>query len=811
MTQRQQLSLAGIALFAIPLLIVLAVRLGGNDPGDDPVSAVKVAEAAEPVDTPVPDVLMPRPDLQNAPPDVAALMEEGRFWRASRLLRPRTGPGASPEAVMLRAKAEAGWGGWRNVHSLLDGKEWLDRVDGGDGWYLLGRAHEDAGRWNDAAEAYARFVRLRTDPAEPVRAVAELRYARALLGAGRTEEGVRAMTAAGNRTPAVAGWTATLAAEALAPGGDTARVRRLLDEAGELPDPSRARSAHLRAYQASGDVAGMRRVAERYLGEADDAAERAPLALAAGRALMEMGNEAAARARLRPVLDDAPETASAVEAARLLNQIGGLTPDDRLAIGIVYDRHGNRARAADGYRAWLASGAGDAARRREVRLRLVRALFGAGRYAEVDDVARPLFDAGPEAGAEAMLLAGRAQFRAGQGTAARATWRAAAARYPGSPHAAHGLFLIGDLAHDDGERRAARAAYRQAWETAPGAERAGLALMRLGGMELLAGDHAGAQALFDAYRERNSQGPYWAQATYWAGRARAARGDRAGAAALYALVREREPLSYYALQAAERLDEPYWPPQLADDPPDDPAALRRVAGWRYGLDLLREAGLEDEARAEVERRVEEAGDDRSLLYPWAETVNERGYTSQGIRVALALRRNGEPASARFLRILNPLPYAGIIRGEARANGVEPARVAALIRQESWFNHRARSGADARGLMQVLPGTGRGLASGLGIGSWDAELLYNPEINVALGTRFLAAQMRQYDGSLPSVYSAYNAGPGRVRQWRRFPEYRDEELFTERIPFQETRDYVKILTRNTALYRGLYGAELRGAR
>jgi soluble lytic murein transglycosylase len=107
-------------------------------------------------------------------------------------------------------------------------------------------------------------------------------------------------------------------------------------------------------------------------------------------------------------------------------------------------------------------------------------------------------------------------------------------------------------------------------------------------------------------------------------------------------------------------------------------------------------------------------------------------------------------------------------------------------------------------MQVMPETGRALARGAGIPQWDAELLFNPEINVHLGTRYLAEQMRAYNGSLPYVFSAYNAGPHRVTQWQRFPERRDAELFTERIPFAETRGYVKILTRNIALYQGLYG-------
>jgi soluble lytic murein transglycosylase len=76
--------------------------------------------------------------------------------------------------------------------------------------------------------------------------------------------------------------------------------------------------------------------------------------------------------------------------------------------------------------------------------------------------------------------------------------------------------------------------------------------------------------------------------------------------------------------------------------------------------------------------------------------------------------------------------------------------------------------------------------------------------------YLAEQMARYDGSLPSVFSAYNAGPHRIDAWMAYPEFGDEELFTERIPFRETRDYVKILTRNIALYRGLYEQEEVGS-
>jgi soluble lytic murein transglycosylase len=108
-------------------------------------------------------------------------------------------------------------------------------------------------------------------------------------------------------------------------------------------------------------------------------------------------------------------------------------------------------------------------------------------------------------------------------------------------------------------------------------------------------------------------------------------------------------------------------------------------------------------------------------------------------------------------------------------------------------------------MQIMPATGRRLAEAVGLDEWDAEVLYHPEINVHLGIRYLAQHMEAYDGSLPAVFSAYNAGSHRVEWWSEFPEYGRDELFTERIPFRETRDYVKILTRNLAVYEGLYGS------
>jgi soluble lytic murein transglycosylase len=328
--------------------------------------------------------------------------------------------------------------------------------------------------------------------------------------------------------------------------------------------------------------------------------------------------------------------------------------------------------------------------------------------------------------------------------------------------------------------------------------------MRLGDAALLRGDWAGAAAAYDQYRVRYPSGDLWLQATYWAGRAAAARGDGAGARQRWREVRAKEPLSYYSVRAAERLGERYWPVALSPAPADAPAAVEKLRGWMETLDLLQQAGLWREAEDDVARRVQEAGTDRALLYPLAEALEARGFAPQGIRIGLAIRKAGAPYDLRLARILYPFPYRGMVAAEAEERGLDPFLVAALIRQESSFKPRARSRVGALGLMQVMPGTASGMASGAGISGYEADMLLNPEINVHLGIRFLSAQMRSYNGDLPLVFISYNAGPARANRWRSFPEFRDRELFTERIPFDETRDYVKILTRNMAIYRGLYG-------
>ncbi|HZF69142.1 MAG TPA: lytic transglycosylase domain-containing protein, partial [Gemmatirosa sp.] len=173
----------------------------------------------------------------------------------------------------------------------------------------------------------------------------------------------------------------------------------------------------------------------------------------------------------------------------------------------------------------------------------------------------------------------------------------------------------------------------------------------------------------------------------------------------------------------------------------------------------------------------------------------------GIRLAARAVAAGAPRTAAVERLLHPLLHEAVLREQARARDVDPALAAALVKQESNFTADAVSPAGARGLMQVMPATGRMLWRGPG--SWDPGLLFVPSVNVALGMRHLADGLHGWP-DVTYALAAYNAGAGRVRRWRTERGATDPELFAERIPFEETREYVRIVLRNRAVYRALYG-------
>jgi soluble lytic murein transglycosylase len=782
MSRRLQYGLLALAILVIAVPLVLALRGDRNGPIAEQVAG----DVDEELD---------RMDLAEMPAYAEAFLATDRPWRAARVMRrylARSGRAPADHRV-LAARAEAGWGGWPEVRALLEEVPALDTHQNGVGLYLLGRARDAEGDAPGAVEAYRAFLLLSPPAGEMAaeRGAARLRLALALIRAGERDAGRQELQLASREAGGASIWLDLLTADALAQAGDTAAVRQAVARFDSGLLGLRGWRARIEAARRAGDLAGARQVAVRARTWAQTDATRAEFLVAEGRAALETGDVPAARAAFRAAIARGAAGPAAREAASFLAQ-GEMTPADHLAVARVQSAQGLHEESIDGYRRWLAAGQGTAAEVADVHMEHANALFYAERYDEVGPALQPI-----AARAPARMLHARAE-------AHRGNVDEAARIYLSMP-GAQPLFLAASVRHDAGDLDRARELYRRVVTGHAGSDQMGLAMMRLAGIAFLEGDHAEAARVWDQYRTRYPRGTLALQSTYWAGRARAEMGDSTGAASLFRSIRQGQRDSYYALRASERLGEPFWPLPMGAPPGESPAAAERVAGWMRGIDLLRAAGFPDEASAEADRVVAGAGSDRQTLYALAEALAERGYSQRAIRIGLRLQGGGPP-DRRLLRILFPFPYRTLITEEARDRELDPFIAAALIRQESMFEARITSHVGARGLMQIMPATGSRLADAAGIERWDPEMLYHPEVNVHLGTRYVARHWENYDGSLPSVFSAYNAGAHRVEWWSEFPEYGNDELFTERIPFRETRDYVKILTRNHALYRGLYGAE-----
>ncbi len=153
-------------------------------------------------------------------------------------------------------------------------------------------------------------------------------------------------------------------------------------------------------------------------------------------------------------------------------------------------------------------------------------------------------------------------------------------------------------------------------------------------------------------------------------------------------------------------------------------------------------------------------------------------------------------------VFYPLAYWNIITEQARLRRLDPHQVAGLIRQETVFDPRARSPASAYGLMQLLVPTATILARRYGIDrAITVEALFEPRLNIQLGTAYMRDQLDKF-GRIEYVAAAYNAGPGRVVQWRSTLPLEIDE-WAEAIPFKETRGYVQGVVRNRLQYERLY--------
>jgi len=494
-------------------------------------------------------------------------------------------------------------------------------------------------------------------------------------------------------------------------------------------------------------------------------------------------------------------------AAAALIELGGTDLEATLELGRILDRSGNGASALRAYdRAARLVDGGSAALPGWARLARAR-LMATVRALQDDAVEefRAIHASNPddELGArnlEVWMALRRRQGRLGDVNTLRG-WLLD--RFPGSAQAAEVLWERGSSAESRGDLEGALTQYARLAVAAPTLARSGQARMRAGQIHYGAHRLQKAAEVYEAYLADFPDGRRWEEASYWAARARLEGGDTIAARRWIENIRTREPVSYYAVVGSALLGEPYHVELPAGAGADEPGWLRE--GLRR-LDLLMGAGLGRGADAEEARLIGRARGSHAVTLTLAEALIERGRTIAGINLGWELRGEGLPWDRRLAQVVYPFPYRELVRREADEWGVDPIMLAALIRQESAFEADIVSTAGAVGLMQVMPSTGKELARAYGPAPFAPANLTTPEVNLHLGAAFFVEMNGRYGGVLPLVLSAYNAGPTRATRWRRFPEVSDPARFTERIPIDETRGYVKNVSRNFGLYQVLYGPQ-----
>lgn len=217
--------------------------------------------------------------------------------------------------------------------------------------------------------------------------------------------------------------------------------------------------------------------------------------------------------------------------------------------------------------------------------------------------------------------------------------------------------------------------------------------------------------------------------------------------------------------------------------------------------------IDELAIKELNQALAIAPDSPRLNLRLAQVYAQRG---DNFQATLILRRGypdlysykDEDVPKEAWEIYFPLFHWDLIKQEARRYAIDPYLAAGLIRQESVFNPNAVSRVGARGLMQVMPATGRLVSKQQGLPAVNANDLLNPQLNIKLGMNYLAQMIGQL-GRFEYAAAGYNAGPGRAKRWVAERGTLDMEDWIDSIPFAETRGYVKGVLRYAANYRRFY--------
>jgi len=544
-------------------------------------------------------------------------------------------------------------------------------------------------------------------------------------------------------------------------------------------------------------------------------------------ALEKAGRASDAVATLRKLYYDAPQSAEADKAGARLAALG--------ATAAPADAAQQRRRADRLYQAGLYALAAQAyaqipalfpdAATDEIWLRAGVSYYKSNSFKQAIDALSQVRSRSPKVTGEASYYKGLGQLSLKGEGAALQTLAEMRRATPNSERIGDLLYAVGrhyDNANRDDQ---ASAYYTQLVRQFPQADGADEAQFWLAWRAHVARDYRTASRLLTEH-VANYSGvtENRGKAGFWAAVDSERSGDKETAMTLYRGMLLRYGAGWFGLNAERRIA------QLAKEgvrgrPIESDLLLRRAVQGLQTIDLpqetVQDADAERVTKAEQLMRVSMHQSAMNELD--AARAKHPNSPSVNLRIAQIFRAQGEPVAAlnalkraypdygqmlpeeatrEVWSIFYPLKWWSNNKEEAKRHNIDPYLIAGLIRQETVFTPNARSRANALGLMQLLPYVGRDVARKTGAGAITANDLFNPVLNIQLGTAYVKELMDGFD-RFEYVAAAYNGGPGRVRRWIKDLPTSEIEEWVESIPLSETRLYVQGVYRNARQYQRLY--------
>jgi tRNA dimethylallyltransferase len=391
---------------------------------------------------------------------------------------------------------------------------------------------------------------------------------------------------------------------------------------------------------------------------------------------------------------------------------------------------------------------------------------------------------------------------------------------PSSELAVKAQFFLGKIYEERKNFPEALKNYKTASEKYPNESYAQWAGWRLGWIHYLDGKFENA---FNSFQKAAKQFPdksFIDYNLYWSAKSAEKLNKNDVARDLYVKVAELYPYTFHGIRAKERLLD-----LSAKDPPENQntASSSKKENMQLGRPLgtrekfhhtraieLAKLGLNQDARNEIIELQKTVRKNLTGVLWLSQLYNQAKGYPESLRLLhlykdFTTKPKEKNLSLEFWKHFFPLAYEEAVLFYTKSRKVDPYFVNGIIRQESLFDSQALSPAGARGLMQIMPATGKKLYTKTKLEKpFETDALFDPDLNIQLGVKYVSQLNKRFNKNWMHILISYNAGPHVLKKWlKRFGHLSDQDVFIESIPYPETRRYVKHVLRNLGIYKTLY--------